>query len=446
MQTFQQNRQFLLFTFASTLIPLLLAVFSGRARAQNGQGGMPNPHRQSDREEAKPIQKLTVHYKNGTPNHDSIKGIRAWIITRENMENVKNIMKNPSQMPEEKGKYVIPLNIGEDGNATISLEERTLTHPVLVTVYKEGFYLVPLHGKPELEKNVTVYEPTDDPSVLRVQMHHVPIQRGNQQLMVQEVIGIKNTSKRAYIGPEGPRTLSISVPRGVSRVRFHEMQSGSRNMENKKVDQNRKIWISRTLTPDRPRFFRLQYPLPISDGSASFSLPVDYQTEQFRLVMPEGNYELQSNKTVQRDTDSRRVDRKVARVEASNLSPGETIDVRLKGLSGNESGTGTSGTEDPEGPGLALILIGVASTLALLISGYHLFFRPPGPGPNTNHRASTRQTGDNQPLREHLKEEIARLDKSLEEGEISESYHEKTRERLKNQLMELEQEWPEEPA
>ncbi len=81
----------------------------------------------------------------------------------------------------------------------------------------------------ETRKQVTlrVYEPTTDPAVLRVDVHHIIVEPAAGGVQVAELLVVTNTTDRTFVGttprPDGRReTLRLTLPPGATRVQFLE--------------------------------------------------------------------------------------------------------------------------------------------------------------------------------------------------------------------------------
>lgn len=82
-------------------------------------------------------------------------------------------------------------------------------------------------GGTRRQVTLRVYEPTTDPAVLRVSVHHIIVDTAPGAVQVAELLVVTNATDRTFIGttqrPDGKReTLRLSLPPGATRVQYLE--------------------------------------------------------------------------------------------------------------------------------------------------------------------------------------------------------------------------------
>lgn len=82
-------------------------------------------------------------------------------------------------------------------------------------------------GETRRQVTLRVYDPTTDPTVLRVSVHHIIVEAAPGAVQVAELLVVTNTTDRTFIGttprPDGKReTLRLSLPVGATQVQFLE--------------------------------------------------------------------------------------------------------------------------------------------------------------------------------------------------------------------------------
>ncbi len=429
-------------------------LFAGPVRGQNDAGtpGAAGTEQGPTSPDEKPsgsggneaVESMTITFKNGTKGEESVRGISTGIVVDQQYLQQRGDSDRRGSLREILEKHGRRFSVGEDNTATVDLSSLSITQPVIFVMYRGGIYTKRLQGKKKLNVTMTVYESTRDRSVLRMLGHHIPIQRRRDRLVVHEIIMLRNTGDRTYVGPDQSRSFSISLPDGASDVRVSD-RPGQEGGNRRSTDQQGRLWFSSTISPGKTIRKQLMYELPVRGNSVEFKRNIGYRTDSFFIAIPEKDVrEVSSNLNVQRRASSPSGRGKVAKITAENVEQGRTVSVTFDLKEGTAGGTAAAaGTGSAAGPGnsmntFLLIGIGVLAGLAMVVSLSTLVYvystlNTRG-GPEPEPAGGAEASG----LREMLLEEIARLDRDLEEGEISEEYHSKHRSRLKSRLIDLE--------
>jgi len=152
---------------------------------------------------------------------------------------VTNHTGSPRPAADQEVKLTAYVNGAEADWKTVKTSARgEFTFPVppdpqrtyaLQVKYKGGEYDSPSiafkAGETSKRLTMRVFEPTSDPKVLRVNVHHIIAEAGAGMVQVAELLVFANTSDRTYIGgtprADGKReTLRITLPAGAGNVQY----------------------------------------------------------------------------------------------------------------------------------------------------------------------------------------------------------------------------------
>lgn len=137
---------------------------------------------------------------------------------------------------------------------------------------------------PVLDLPITVYEVTNDESVISLDAAHVVISQHPDSLLVVEVLVFNNSSDKVYQGAEAVAggqhgSVSISLPPDAESVTFDEGTLGGRF-----VESGGKIYDTEQVLPgERSHSIIVQYILPMK-GTREISLPMPYGANQVTVL------------------------------------------------------------------------------------------------------------------------------------------------------------------
>ena len=275
-----------------------------------------------------------------------------------------------------------------------------------------------------LELPITVYETTNDPSVISINSFVAQIVEADGSLQVAQLVRFSNASNTIFSLDdtiEGDRHPSVSVP----------LPEGA-EIINTADDPNRYTLSSdgRTLIdtlpvyPGQNHLVHVIYSVPYS-GSARVELPVDYPLQGLvRLLVEPGRLSIRSDQLPSLGTQTLGN----AAVEAfgaeMSLPAGSVLNYEI-------TGAATQPGLVLEGNLLPYVLI-AAGGAAILISAalYYLGRRTPAPA------------ADDDRLRQMLIEQIAELDDLNQKGQIDPAAYKERRDRLKARLIDLVKDKP----
>lgn len=455
------------------------------------QGEMPEDHPEvgSEQTEPKPIDTLHVSVNNGTDGVEEVSEADLILISRQAVQflhqriqegdsgNLLEMMREGNLDQHEEIEEVFYLDLDENGQTTLDLSGYDISHPLLLAEYKGGVYENQIHGETEKTFNLTVYEPSRDKDVLEVETQGLRVRPAEDDAVrVEEMYGFNNTSDRAYIGEEGASsTINVPLPGDATSIGFIEIGLSAEIQDVQADDEGRIGFGRHAITPETPARYAVQYEVPIEGRQADLGRTLGYDTNRFLGEILADLFDVQTNLDMTEETRSwgtrnnERSEEPTKIVEGQNLNAGQQINLTLqptassRGTGGGQTGEGGSGDET-----FYLLAIALLSLVALLMSGYALFrnsdnrrgetVAPAGsanragsvpaspstesssassgsPSPSSGDTGRKRKAED---MRQFLIEEIARLDRDLEEGNISEDYHRERRRKLKERLLEIE--------
>ena len=320
---------------------------------------------------------------------------------------------------------------------------------VVVAAYEQVPYNTPelLFGESAeiLAPPLTVYEASQDPSVVRVITDVLIIAPGEEQsgmLAVIEVVRLANQSDRTYLatgvaggGAAMDRVLRFALP---ANARDLTMLSGASAQNVVQIDRGFGVFMP--LLPGE-REVAFGYQVPYSGSSIELTKRTVYPTDNFAILALEDHnlrivsdgLEVQATPIGDRryvvgSTDSLQARAEVT-VRVEGL-PAPSLQVRLERLFERVRGAQAS----------VWVLLGVVLVLPLLYAAYRL-------------RGGLRRRAASKPAvapiapeaGEALLLEIAQLDDDFAAGSVAEDDYRRQRAELKQRLMELHQEKGEEP-
>lgn len=303
--------------------------------------------------------------------------------------------------------------------AVLAASNRTY---VVNVKYKGGDYdsasITVKPGESRKQVNMRVYEPTTDPSILRVNVHHMIVEVGQGMVQVAELMVFTNPTDRTYVGREeradGKReTLRFTLPKGAANVQYMEglMDCCVFAAPGGLVD-------TMDVKPGM-REIAYSYNIPYARREVAIGRPLDYPTDRVEVFGSAASQlrvtPLEPMPPVQTDQGA------YARYSSASLNPSTEVTISLSGLPPAASNT------------RRLALAAFAGIVAAALA-YPLLRRrpvPSGAGRRQPQRGRTPET------REQLVATIAALDDRFEAGEIAQADYHGQRERYKARLRRL---------
>lgn len=201
--------------------------------------------------------------------------------------------------------------------------ERTL---LVTTTYKDvPYFSAPVRLTvlaPAASAEISVFEPTRDPTVVVVAFRIVMVQQVLPgRLLVRDVIGLRSREPRTFVGQEAGVTR-LSAPPGATNIQV------ARGLAPLTVGASAVV-DALPVTP-RVREAVLKYEVGYRLRRAAIRWPVEYPTASFDLILPDGIQVSEVNLTAQapRQVQGQRL----LRFTAEDLPPGRDVTVVLTGL------------------------------------------------------------------------------------------------------------------
>lgn len=268
-------------------------------------------------------------------------------------------------------------------------------------------------GEPTRFTEVIVYDSTESPDAVRVEMAHTIIYVGRDSLQVKEFVFFVNDSDRTYIGSreiaaDGTRAVSeFSLPGGATGLTPLSglMECCIYSSEDGFVE-------SMPLLPGAKEE-AFSYQLEFTKDSYTLPLKIKYPTANYNLLV-QGGAVSSDQLTLEEPLDMG--DMVFARLSGSNLAPGDTVIARLSGLP----------REGQNG------ILWAALTLLLLTAGSALLYLRQKQPRGRSQPVASADRG-----KESLLEELSRLDDAFADGQIDEEAYRRLRSGKKEQLIEL---------
>lgn len=295
----------------------------------------------------------------------------------------------------------------------------------IVALYKGTEYEIgPLiFGKENkiLKVEIPVYEPTSDPSIISIRMHHLIIKVTRENLQVEEYIVFENKDKRTYTGKRKIRdknaVLEFVLPSG-----FKNLEPLSGLMSCCTVPTEKGFVDTMPIKPG-VREIVFSYLIPYSSSSFELSLPVQFFTENFSLLISR----VEGVKLISEDLRNEGAitfkDGKYDIFSTGNLSQGATVRAKLVGLP-RKNAT------------FNFALVGLITTLVLVGAIYPLIKR----GRSFSMKGVKVTIEKERYLELQRKElllDIVELERRVSRGEISPGEYAKLREEKKKSLIDI---------
>lgn len=296
---------------------------------------------------------------------------------------------------------------------------------------------------PTIEGEITVYETTDDPGVLRVDRMNWIVETLPNTLTVGQIYAVGNTSDRTYVGArstpeELAPTFSMAIPAGATDLAFENGILGGRF-----VQQGDVVFDTLPVAPGTgTRQIILRYNIPYTGTSAIFAQPLVYEIGALNLfVGVQTGLLVDAAPLVSQGVQEISEGANYHLFSGSDLQP-QTIDLKLEGLplesdvaSGTETNvTGELPASSPLLPGWTVGVVAGAVALALLAALAWSLVR--GESGDEESRAGERAS---------LIDQIALLDDLHAQGALAEDKWQTERSRLKQAILALDAATPRQP-
>jgi hypothetical protein len=154
--------------------------------------------------------------------------------------------------------------------------------------------MILLTQEPEAEREITVWEQTDDPAALRIISRGIVIADANQEtgvIEVLEIIALENESDRVFIGDENGEVLRLAMPENASEI---APQPGFDYGQMYFDDQRPNVLISTGAVEPGSHNPMISYQVPYEGTSGRLSVGTAMPTEMLRVLVREDTYDISS--------------------------------------------------------------------------------------------------------------------------------------------------------
>lgn len=174
---------------------------------------------------------------------------------------------------------IVETRLNSDG--TFAFEELPIDahHGFVATIFYQGSYFASEFiagdfGVTEIDLPITLYEATNDPSVIRIEDITAQIFADAGELQVVEIITVTNTSDRVFIGEEAISSTSdrITLSFPLPETSNYLSMGDERYIVS---DDGQVVMDTRAVIPGEPHTVHVSYTIPY-DGSATLNQQMPY--------------------------------------------------------------------------------------------------------------------------------------------------------------------------
>jgi len=271
--------------------------------------------------------------------------------------------------------------------------------------YPVDFTVAPPTGPIE----IPVCSTTEDDGAISIEWRHIVLQMEDGNLTVTDVIWLVNEGDHTYIGSETTNfggkqgTLVFTLPEGATDFSVPDYTAEDYFL----IDNN--TVIHTLVFP--PGEQQLVYSYQLSEtgpGETSIELLIDYPTSALDVMVAMEDVEVTSTRLNPAEPVETEDGKQYIHFTANTLSRGETVDIRLINVAGQNSGM--------------LIVLCVAVSVVLLCLAVYLLrkIRAKNMAPVT--ATSRKDTSD---VERQVRDDMARLDRDYEQGFMDEATYRK---------------------
>ncbi len=271
-------------------------------------------------------------------------------------------------------------------------------------------------SKPVLEIPITVYDVTDDPSVIVVSDVAIQISAIADIIQITQIMNFRNTSDLLYsqndpIDDARFASVTIPLPAGAEvQGTANELQRYTRSEDGSALIDTRPVY------PNEDHIIHITYTLPF-EGSADFEIPLNYALNgSVQILLESDTLSISSPQLTSLSPQT--MGGTVFQSYGANLSlpAGTTVNYSVNQSSAALDTVFSSNT-------LAYVFIGIGSLAILGAAGLYFY-----------ERRFPKSAANNQQLMDVLIEQIAELDDMHQKKQIDPKAYQTQRKRLKDRL------------
>jgi mono/diheme cytochrome c family protein len=296
-----------------------------------------------------------------------------------------------------------------------------------------------------LELPITVYEATEDPSVIKITGLVTQLTAIGTGVQVVQIFNFDNTSDRYYttsetVGEDAKVSLVINLPPGAAIIGFP-------NNENRFVVSEDQTTVVDTLPvmPDGDHIVQLVYLLPYNDEAAIIEQPLNYPLDgEVRLLLLPDTLEAVTDQLTLLGPQTVGSNTYRGYGGTLQLTPNDVLRFELRGSAAPAAAQlqPTQSISSNNLIGIALVAVGV---VVLVGAGLVLYNRsrsapapqPPAKTPPKPKAQAQPAASDEDKLIDALVRQIAELDDDHTQGRINHDVYQRQRRKLKKRLSEL---------
>ena len=219
---------------------------------------------------------------NGTEGGGDVDGVEVVLTRFQQMDAVETFTTTVDQ----DGSY-------EFSDLPINDNEAYLTQVFYQDIeFTSGMIL--LTQEPDAERDITVYEQTDDRSVLHIISRGIVIAGANSDtgnVEILEIIALENESDRVFVGDQDGHVLRLAIPENASEI---GPQPGFDYGQMFFDEQRDNVLVSTGPVPPGSHNPMISYQIPYSGTSGRLSVGTAMQTDMLRVLVREDTYDISS--------------------------------------------------------------------------------------------------------------------------------------------------------
>lgn len=255
---------------------MLLALFPAMVVAQDDTD-------ESDTDDEAETGRVYGEVRNGTEGGRDVNGLEVTLTRYQQMDPVETW----ETTVDEDGRY-------EFDDLPVRENEAYLAEAVYDGIeFSSGMVLLAQDQEPE--QNITVYEQTDDSSVLTILSRGIVIANADDErgvVEILEIIALENDSDHVFVGNEDDEVLRLAMPENAGEV---APQPGFNFGDMYFDDARPNVLVSTGEVLPGSHNPMISYFIPYEGTSADLSVGTAMQTNTLRVLAEEGTYDISSN-------------------------------------------------------------------------------------------------------------------------------------------------------
>lgn len=263
------------FVFALVVLVLSLVIpLTALAQGDESQGD------EGQEEETAETGSISGQVVNGTKDGGNVDGLEVTVTRFEGMDPVETYTAT----------------VGEDGSYEFTDLPAIDGQAYLAEVTYEGIDfnsgMILLSQEPDTEREITVYEQTNDSSALQILSRGIVVASANEEegyVEILEIIALENESDRVYVGDESGEVLRLAMPENAGEI---SPQAGF-DFGQMSLDDN--VLVSTGAVTPGSHNPMITYQVPYSGTSGEITVGTAMQTGTLRILVEEDSYNLESD-------------------------------------------------------------------------------------------------------------------------------------------------------